>query len=165
MQTTLILGIGNTLLKDEGIGVHVLNFLRHNHPQDENVTFMDGGTLSLTLAADIEEHDQLIVIDAARLGEQAGAVHCMEAEAMDDFLGASRRSVHEVGLLDLIDIARLTGSLPVRRALVGIQPQIMDWGEEPSPAVRAAIPAAARHVLELLERWHHSASDLNGVLP
>jgi len=65
----------------------------------------------------------------------------------------------------LIDIARLTGSLPVRRALVGIQPQIMDWGEEPTPAVRAAIPAAARHVLELLERWHHSASDLNGVLP
>ncbi|WP_457664720.1 HyaD/HybD family hydrogenase maturation endopeptidase [Thiolapillus sp.] len=165
MQTTLILGIGNTLLKDEGIGVHVLDYLRQQYPQDKNVTFMDGGTLSLTLAADIEEHDQLIVIDAAQLGEEAGSVRCMEAEEMDAFLGAARRSVHEVGLLDLIDIARLTRSLPARRALVGIQPLIMDWGEEPSPAVKASIPAAAKLVTEVLERWRHSSSDRGGVLP
>ena len=165
MQTTLILGIGNTLLTDEGVGVHVLKFLQRHYTYDNNVTLLDGGTLSLTLAADIEDHDQLIVMDAANLGKTAGAVRCMEGEDMDAFLGASRRSVHQVGLLDLIDIARLTNSLPVHRALIGIQPQTVDWGEQPTPTVRKAIPTAASLAIDLLARWQQPACDLAKVLP
>ena len=155
MHTTLILGIGNVLLRDEGIGVHVVRHLDSEccHP-DSAVTFMDGGTLSLSLAAEIEEHDQLIVIDAAQLGRTAGSVCCFVGEEMDRFLGASRRSVHEVSLLDLVDIARLTSSLPEKRALIGIQPQDMAWGETPSPPLKAAIPAAAEYVSKLLAAWH-----------
>jgi hydrogenase maturation protease len=72
---------------------------------------------------------------------------------MDNFLGSCKRSVHEVGLLDLFDIARLTQTLPGQRALVGIQPASVDWGEEPTEPVAAAIPVAVQKVCELLELW------------
>ena len=152
MKTT-ILGIGNTLLRDEGIGIHVLKALQAQLPVDDTLSFVDGGTLSFTLAAEIEESDRLIVIDAAQLGEAPGTVRAFIGNEMDGFLGSCKRSVHEVGLLDLFDIARLTQSLPGQRALVGIQPASVDWGEEPTGAVAAAIPVAVQKVCELLELW------------
>jgi hydrogenase maturation protease len=72
---------------------------------------------------------------------------------MDRFLGRPRRSPHEVGLLDLLTIADLAGHLPARRALVGIQPQRVDWGEAPTAPVAAAIPRACDLVRELIAQW------------
>jgi hydrogenase maturation protease len=73
---------------------------------------------------------------------------------MDEFLGSGgRRSVHEVSLLDLMAAVALWGHLPPRRALIGIQPQIIDWSEAPSEAVAHAIPRACEHARELIERW------------
>jgi hydrogenase maturation protease len=80
-------------------------------------------------------------------------VDCLVNEQMDDFLGTTKRSVHEVGLLDLLDIARLTGNLPARRALVAIQPDVIDWGETPTENVAAAIPVAVDKVVGLLKQW------------
>jgi hydrogenase maturation protease len=145
--------VGNTLLTDEGAGVHVVDLLARGHPDLEGVTFLDGGTLSFTLAGPIEDTDALVVVDAAQLGSPAGSVRVFEGGAMDRFLGSARLSVHEVGLVDLMDIARLTGHLPRYRALVGVQPGEMGWGERPSPAVAQAIPEAARVVLALIDRW------------
>ncbi|MEJ2508404.1 MAG: hypothetical protein P8009_02805 [Gammaproteobacteria bacterium] len=59
-----------------------------------------------------------------------------------------------MGLLDLLTIARLADHLPERRALIGIQPEFLDWGEEPTAAVREAIPEACERAVELVERWH-----------
>lgn len=153
MERILVLGIGNTLLSDEGAGIHALDYLRKQLGHIPGVEFVDGGTLSFTLAPAIEEADSLIVIDAAQLAEEPGSVRCFTGSAMDDFLGKARRSVHEVGLKDLIDIARLTDCLPARRALVGIQPRQIDWGERPTEAVERAIPVAAAEVVSLLQRW------------
>jgi hydrogenase maturation protease len=157
MKTT-ILGIGNSLLRDEGIGIHVLKALQARLPADDALSFVDGGTLSFTLAAEIEASDRLIVIDAAQLGEEPGTVRCFIDKEMDSFLGSCKRSVHEVGLLDLLDIARLTQTLPGQRALVGIQPASVDWGEEPTEAVAAAIPVAVQKVCDLLELWKTEAA-------
>ena len=131
---TLILGIGNTLLTDEGAGIHALNLLQSEYPDIPNLTFLDGGTLSFTLATWIEDCSNLIVFDAAQLNQPTGTVKTFVDEAFDDFLGASKRSAHEVGLLDLMDIARLTGHFPKHRALIGIQPEFMSWGMQPSEA-------------------------------
>lgn len=150
---TLVLGIGNTLLTDEGAGVHALEALRAAHPAQENVTLLDGGTLSFTLAGDIEQADNLIVIDAAQLKREPGTVACMTNQEMDDFLGSCKRSVHEVGLLDLLDIARLTDTLPMNRALVAIQPEKVDWGDSPTASVANAIPKAVGHVIELIHEF------------
>ena len=157
MTGTLVLGIGNTLLSDEGVGVEVVHFLRNHCTIPAGVSLLDGGTLSFTLTETIQRHANLVVVDAAQLGAPAGTVCCFEDEAMDEFLGNCKRSAHEVGLLDLMDIARLTDSLPRHRALVAIQPGSIDWGTEPTAAVGAAIPEAASQVEKLLHRWQQAA--------
>jgi hydrogenase maturation protease len=152
-NTIMVLGIGNTLLSDEGVGVHTIRYLSDRYPDLEGVEWLDGGTLSFTLAGPIAAADGLIVVDAARLDATPGTVCRFEGAAMDAYLKGARGSVHEVGLADLLDMARLGGELPPRRCLVGIQPRLLDWGERPSPEVEAAIPAAAAQVMETVNRW------------
>jgi hydrogenase maturation protease len=153
MKTTLVLGIGNNLLTDEGLGVHAVRYLETHHPDEPGLTYLDGGTLSFTLAEPIAEHDNLIVVDAARFGQPAGTVCCLEGDEMDRYLTGNRASVHEVGLMDLFDIARLSETFPERRALVGVEPAELDWGEHLSPAVAPSLPHVAALVLGLASRW------------
>lgn len=153
-RKTLVLGIGNILLRDEGAGIHVLRRLSGMLPGRDDVELLDGGTLSFTLAGAIEEAARLIVVDAAQLNAPPGTTQVFVGDEMDAFIGGNRkRSVHEVSLIDLIAIARLAGQLPDQRALVGIQPGEIDWGESPSAAVAEAIPGACGHALELIEAW------------
>lgn len=156
---TLILGIGNSLLTDEGAGIHALNYLQTEYPDIPNLTFIDGGTLSFTLAVWIEDCTNLIVFDATELHQPAGTVKTFVGAAMDDFLGSSKRSAHEIGLLDLMDIARLTEQLPENRALIGIQPEIMTWGMEPTKAVQSALDTAVSEAVNLIDQWQKTNSD------
>lgn len=160
---TLILGIGNTLLSDEGAGIHVITHLRERTSSRRDLHLLDGGTLSFSLAEAVATHPRLVVVDAARLNGRPGTVAVFEGEEMDARLRRGLRSVHEAGLSDLIDIARLTGTLPARRALVGIQPHSLDWGDAPSAAVAAAVPLAARAILDLVERWDRNSVDESSV--
>lgn len=153
-RRALVLGIGNTLLSDEGAGPGVLDLLRQHPRLPPGTHLLDGGTLSFTLAPDIEDADALVVVDAARMGRPAGSVEVFEDEAMDRFLGGAKKSAHEVSLCDLLDMARLRECLPLHRALVGIEPQLIDWGTAPTPAVAAGIPRAADAVVALLAQWH-----------
>ena len=70
----------------------------------------------------------------------------------------SAKSVHEVSLADLFDIARLTDTLPAQRALIGIEPEQVDWGDQLSPAVAAAVPEAVSRIQTLLQRWRNPVS-------
>lgn len=158
MNTTLVLGIGNTLLTDEGAGIHTLSYLQEHHPGLPGVEYMDGGTLSFTLAIPIEEADSLIVIDAARMDSAPGTVRVFEGEEMDRYLNSGKRTPHEVSISDLLAMALLRGRFPANRALVGIEPESLDWGQTPSPAVARSIPAAAAAVTSLLGRWGDAAA-------
>ena len=154
---TLVLGVGNTILTDEGVGPWVVERLRALNPAAPGVTWMDGGTLSFSIAAEVEDAEHLVVVDATELRAEPGTVKVFENEAMDEMLGGHGRSIHEVGLMDLMNMARLTGRLPQRRALVGIQPEVVDWGTAPTAVVGAAMPVAARAVAELIGRWTGTA--------
>lgn len=153
MASTLILGIGNTLLGDEGAGVHALERIRARIGDASDVDLIDGGTLSFTLLPTLEAYERLIVLDSAQLHGPAGTVECFEGPAMDEFLGRPRRSVHEVGLCDLMNMAQLSGCFPTRRALIGIQPEFIDWSEACSAPVAAALDGAADHAIALVRRW------------
>lgn len=156
----MVLGIGNTLLRDEGAGVHAMRQLQLDSADLTGVEFMDGGTLSFTLAGPIGAVDCLLVIDAAELGGPPGAVEVFCGAEMDRFLGANRkRSVHEVGLLDLLAVTCLTDKLPPQRALIGIQPAVLDWGEAPSAAVELALPLACSRARELISTWKRGEDD------
>ncbi len=144
-MTILVLGIGNTLLSDEGVGIAAMRELETRFGPRDDMLFLDGGTLSFTLAVPISECSALLVVDAAELEASAGTVRSFEGEEMDRFLGAHRKSsVHEVGLLDLMSISLLAGHWPQRRALIGVQPAVVGWGEALTPAVAAALPEVCR---------------------
>jgi len=153
-MSTLVLGIGNTLLSDEGVGVHATRYLLDHYPDLPDTSCLDGGTLSFTLAGPIENSRNLIVIDAAQLNDKPGTVRTFVGTAMDEYLnGQTKRSVHEVGLIDLMSIIRLTGHLPCNRALIAIQPGNIDWGEAPTEELQAVIPAVCEKARELIEEW------------
>ena len=151
---TLVLGLGNTLLGDEGVGVHVIQNLQKDYADLDGVTFLDGGTLSFTLAGYIEETDNLIIIDAAQLNSSPGVISVYEGEDMDQFVTGNRnKSVHEVNITDILALAHLTDHLPERRALIGIQPLVIDWSETLSELVEQAIPNVCNITRELIMRW------------
>ena len=149
----LVLGFGNVLLSDDGAGVQLVERLRSEFG-DGAATFIDAGTLSFSLLSYIEATNSMLVIDAAEINDAAGTIRLFEGAAMDRFLTSNRRrTVHEVGLIDLLDMARLQDCLPRRRALLCIQPLRIDWSEALSAPVAAALPEAARQASELLRRW------------
>ncbi len=153
VSRSLVLGFGNVLLSDDGAGVQITQHLR-SQLSDAEADFIDAGTLSFSLLPYIEATDSMLVIDAADLDLPAGGIRLLEGAAMDTFLSsARRRTVHEVGLIDLLAMARLRDRLPERRALLCIQPARIEWGEQLSAPVAEALPEAARQAVALLERW------------
>lgn len=147
----MVIGVGNTLLGDDGAGVHVVERLQRGQ-WDVPVTFFDGGTLSFSLLEYIESADRLIIVDAAFLDAPPGTVAVFRNAELEHFLTNSRRpSVHEVNLLDVLGAARLRGRLPADYALVAIEPDVIDWSSEPSPAVARGIAEASERVTELIE--------------
>ena len=152
---TLILGIGNTLLSDEGAGIHALNILQSLYSNTPELNFLDGGTLSFTLAVWIEDCSNLIVLDAAELNSTPGTVKTFIGDEMDGFLGKAKRTPHEVGLLDLMDIARITENLPKNRALIGIQPEKMSWGMMPTEQVQKSLDDVVHEASKLISLWNN----------
>jgi len=149
----LVLGIGNLLLSDDGAGIHAVRYLADTYDLPPSVNVMDGGTLSFSLAEHFETAGSLIVFDAARLNEVPGFIRCLVGPDMDQYLRFKRSSVHEVGLAELMDIARLTGHLPEKRALIAIQPAELGWGENLSERVANNLPRAVQIACDLLADW------------
>ncbi|MEW8027602.1 MAG: HyaD/HybD family hydrogenase maturation endopeptidase [Candidatus Thiodiazotropha sp.] len=153
IESVLILGIGNTLLSDEGIGVQLVNRMQQRIGTLPGIEYLDGGTLSFTLAEPIARADGLIVADAARMGERPGTLRIFHDREMDSYLQGNRASVHEVSLGDLFDIARLSDTLPTRRCLVGIEPENLDWGETLSESVEPAVEKGIAEIVTILKSW------------
>ncbi|MGI9343999.1 MAG: HyaD/HybD family hydrogenase maturation endopeptidase [Gammaproteobacteria bacterium] len=158
MNRYVVLAIGNILLSDDGVGAKVLEKLQLSGRVPLSARLVDGGTLGFALAAELEDCAGLVVVDASHMSAPAGTVCRFAGDAMDVQLSRLGRSVHEVGLADAIDIARLTDQLPRRRLLIGIEPATTDWGEELSPAVEAAVPDVVELVIDTLNDWRRSAA-------
>lgn len=138
----LVLGVGNLLLQDEGIGIHVVRELSRDGaglPADTQV--VDGGTLGLDLLPLLDGVDGVVFVDAAELHREPGAVAVLRGEEIAAATGG-HLSVHQVGLADLLAVARINGTLPARVALVAVQPGVIAPGLELTPEVAAALPAA-----------------------
>lgn len=155
-MSTLLLGIGNILFQDEGVGIQILEKWQKQYQVSPEVLCLDGGTLSFTLAEPIANADYFILIDSAQLHAEPGTVQLFKNQAMDDFIRREKKiSVHEVSVIDLLDMARLTDSLPKNRALIGVQPHTLAWGSELTKPVAAALPQAFDFINNTLEEWGH----------
>jgi hydrogenase maturation protease len=148
----LVLGVGNILLRDEGLGVRAVERLVAAHPLPERVCVLDGGTLGLDLLPYLQQNGILMVIDAVQAGRPPGSLIRLEGEAILPAL-ALKLSAHQVGLQELLATGRLLGTLPARIVLWGIEPASLDWGLDLSPPVAARldelVEAVYREVLAL----------------
>ena len=154
----VILGLGNILQRDDGVGVHALRWIAQLPEYTHAADFVDGGTISFFLLETIETARALIVLDAVVLDNAPGTVGVFEGADMDRLLARPLAgSVHEVSLSELMDMARLREGLPLHRALIGVEPETIAWGDTLSPSVQAALPRMAEAVQGLLTGWHHES--------
>ncbi len=146
----VVLGLGNLLLTDEGIGVHVLRELEANYTFEEGVRLIDGGTGGLRLLPHIIQADHLIVVDAIQSGEAPGTLFRL---TVDDLVGWTlpQISLHELGLTEALQMARILGRHP-SIVILGVEPQdISSWGMELTPPLSEKVPVLVQMVLEELK--------------
>jgi hydrogenase maturation protease len=152
---TLVLGLGNILLGDEGVGVRAVERLleRYDFPVGEEVRVMDGGTLGLDLLPYVEDASRLLVLDAVRAGEPPGTLVRLTDREVPVYLDAAMVSPHQQGLHDLLAVAALRGHLPGEVVFWGVQIENLGVGLELSPAVAAQVDVLVDKALGELARW------------
>jgi hydrogenase maturation protease len=152
MKGTLVLGLGNILLRDEGVGVRVVERLQERYRFPENVQVVDGGTMGLDLMAYVEAADRLLVLDAVDTGVEGGTLAHLVGEQVPAYLSL-KISPHQMGLSDLLAAARLRDVYPDEVVLWGVQPDAIDVGLDLSPAVAAQVDALVDRALAELQQW------------
>jgi hydrogenase maturation protease len=145
----IILGIGNLLLSDEGIGVHVANeLLKMDLPPE--VSVVEGGTDGFRLLNIITEADRLIVIDAVRGGEEPGSIYRFDINEIRSVPTGFKTSVHQIGILEVINLSELIGKTP-QATVIGVEPKSLEMSMELSPEVKAKVPRVIELVLNELK--------------
>lgn len=142
----LILGVGNLLLSDEGLGVHVARKLMEMDfpPQ---VEVLDGGTDGFGLMHVLLQADRLILVDAVRGGGAPGSIYRFEIEDCPPFPDIFKTSVHQISILEVINLSGLIGSTP-RTTVIGVEPKRLEMGMELSPRIEATIPKVIQLIKE-----------------
>ena len=144
----LVLGIGNVLMGDEGIGVHVMKELeKESFP--ENVVLVDGGTGGFHLLEYLQEYPQIIMIDATMDGKAAGTISVLEPKFASDF--PKSLSAHDIGLRDLIEATAVLGNLPKMHLITVTIDNIQSMEMELSEKIKEAISGVIDKIKMLLE--------------
>jgi len=152
MTSTLVMAVGEIAHADGGAAIHATRYLK-SHYDLPDTTYLDVAMPGKSLAADIAAVENLIIIVAMQLNAEPGAVRIFEDSAVHEFLGSASRSAREAKLAKLMQQLRDTGELPVRCALIGIQPGERTSGESLSERVRRSMPRAAGNAATLVYRW------------
>ena len=147
----LILGVGNILFTDEGVGVRVVEYLMENYEFSENVELMDGGTLGMRLMGPIMDVDRLVVVDAVHGGDEPGTMYRLTDDDMRKSL-AFKGSMHDVDLVETLLQCDLAGHRP-EAVVIGVEPyDLSTMGIEVSPQVKEKMPYMATFVLDEIAR-------------
>jgi hydrogenase maturation protease len=163
MTQTLILGIGNILLQDEGVGVRIVEHLQRHYHFPDTVQLLDGGTMGLDLLHCLEGIDRLLVIDAVDARQPPGTFIRLVNDEIPTFLGRGI-SPHQLGLSDILSVAQLCNILPPQIVLLGVQPASVDTGLELSPAIAAQVDMLVEAVLHELRSWQICISSAHHVI-
>jgi len=148
-----IIGLGNLLLSDEGIGVHIISELQREYDFPEEISIIDGGTLGLDLLPIIEGKEKIIFIDAADLKKEPGWAAIIEDEKLPSFL-APKLSLHHVGLGDILFASTFQGNKPAKVVLLGIQPEKIDVGISLSATLAQKMPEFIELIIKKLREWN-----------
>ncbi len=147
-KSILVLGIGNILMNDEGVGIHVVTRLEKEGY--DSADLMDGGTGGFHLLGFIQSYKTVIIVDAALDDFDAGHIRVLFPKYAKDF--PKQLSAHEIGLKDLIDAAFMLGNMPeIHLVAISIK-DFQDMGMELTSEIEAAIPEAIIQVKELVKK-------------
>jgi hydrogenase maturation protease len=140
-RRAVLLGVGNILLSDEGVGVRLVERYAATYRLPEWVQVLDGGTCAMEMLEELENLDLLIIADCVRVGQPPASLVVLKDEAVPAFF-RMRVSPHQVGLSDVLATLHLTERAPKRVVVIGVQPVSMDLGMELTSAVQARLPEA-----------------------
>lgn len=147
----LILGLGNILMQDEGVGVRVVEILQDRYTFSSNVRMMDGGTLGLRLMNPILETDHLIVVDAVRTGSPPGTLHRLSIEDLRTNV-KGKQSLHQVDFLETLQYVKIVGRLPTT-VIIGVEPAEMNqWEISLTETVGSKLGEIINRTLEEVEK-------------
>lgn len=159
MKVTIV-GVGNILLQDEGVGVHAIKKLSERYEFPEDVEIIDGGTMGLDLLPFIENTDRLLFVDAIDLKEKPGTIGIVEDKDITAVI-RTKISPHQIGLNDLLSVMRLLEKEPENITVIGIQPGSMQTGTELSAQVRQNLDDLINAIIDKLRQWGVRVKDVS----
>ena len=146
----VVLGVGNLLLSDEGVGVHVANKLMEMD-LPPGVQVVEGGTDGFRLMNVVTGASRLIVVDAIKGGGPPGSIYRFDIKDAPTYPDEYKTSVHQIGILEVVHLSELIGEAP-ETTIIGVEPKSLDMGMELSPEVKAKLPRIIELVLEEVNR-------------
>ena len=150
-KSILVLGVGNLLMGDDGVGIHVVRELeRMSWPP--NVRVEDGGMGGVTLISLWEETDYVVLIDAADMGKRAGACAVFSPEQVRSVKKDHRLSLHHADVLGLLDLMKSVSLKVPTVRIIGVQPERIEWRDQLSETVQCKIPEIVSLVKEEIRR-------------
>jgi hydrogenase maturation protease len=152
VKRKVVLGLGNLLNRDEGLGVQALKLLDSQLGEQIEVELLDGGVLGLNLLMIVEECSHLLILDAVNVGKPAGTVVELRKDQIPLYSGV-KLSQHQVTFQEVLGLANMRGYLPGFLHLVGIQPEDLSIGLELSPTIEQALPEVVTRARAVLKTW------------
>lgn len=156
LSRAFVVGVGNLIHTDDGLGVHAIQKLQDDPRVPNDVTLMDGGTFGIELLAYLQDCRKLILLDAVDVGRGPGTLIRLTGDELRGFpCGAS---VHQLGVADLLATLPLVSDIPREIVLLGAQPASTDWGTELTPPVAAVLGKLVDAAVEQLQLWSQEAA-------
>ena len=159
-DATVVIGIGNPLMGDDGIGLAALQRLRA-WEFDPYVERVDGGTWGMNLLRFVEEARRLIILDAIEAGQAPGTPVLLEGDEIPRFL-STKLSPHQIELREVLALAELRSTLPEETLALGLQPGRIEMSERLSPEVEGRLAEVVERCVERLRAWGHRATPPSG---
>jgi hydrogenase maturation protease len=149
----VVLGLGNLLNRDEGLGVQALKVLDAQLGPQSGVELLDGGVLGLNLLIIVEECSHLLILDAANAGKPVGTVIELEKNQIPLYTGI-KLSQHQITFQEVLGLANMRGNLPEHLHLVGIQPEDLSIGLDLSPTIAHSLQEMVNQARSRLLEWN-----------
>ncbi|WML40263.1 HyaD/HybD family hydrogenase maturation endopeptidase [Neobacillus sp. OS1-2] len=147
-----ILGIGNTLFSDEGVGIHLLPILEKAFKDDENIEIIEGLTDGMKLLGPVEDAENLIIIDAINAGKEGGTIIKLEAEEIPAYFGI-KMSVHQLGFQEVLLAAKMRERYPKEIIMFGMQPSSLQLGIGLTETNQSKLEELATVVVNHVNSW------------
>lgn len=155
-RATLVLGLGNPLMGDDGLGLAALEALRETYAFEPPVELVDGGTWGMNLLPLIETAGRVLLLDAININARPGTPVVLTREQIPRVL-TTKLSPHQIDLKEVLAVAEFRGTLPDDTRALGLQPDRIEMSTQLSEILRIRLPELVDAAVDQLERWGHRA--------